>query len=229
MAASPHSVLVHFARPLATVALALAFLAPTAVVADSPGRGRSYSVDSPNRRFTMRMSSRTGIDVFENVAHKPTKTRWGLWAAAYAPSAFLANDGDHWAAWGWWPNGHEVSKFDAAIFFYKRKKLVAQYSTADLVSNPKALLRSVSHYQWRVPQLGGPAGRGRFIDVVTRESVVYRFEVSTGSCVSTRWAPPRSAEERRGGALLGPTRLDPGKGRPPRCPRKGTFERRRRR
>ena len=64
----------------------------------------------------------------------------------YAFRTFLSNDGRYLVRMGDWSFGSEPSKEDMAVAFYDGGKLLAEFSTSDLVKDKTKVLATVSHY-----------------------------------------------------------------------------------
>jgi len=107
-----------------------------------------------------------------------------LWTVSgwYAITVFLSDDGEHLVRMGNWAEGHELSKDDLAVAFYKKGMLLKQYSTADLVKDATAIRRTVSHYNWQACEEGMPRlTRDNRFSLKTIDGVLYTFDVTDGS------------------------------------------------
>jgi hypothetical protein len=110
----------------------------------------------------------------------------------YSFEVFLSYDGDYLVAMGPWSIGHEPSKEDLAVAFYRKGKLLRQYSTADLVKDKSKVSASVSHYMWLArdverfpdskedPEAELRVSWDNTFRLKTCDGIVYEFDMTTG-------------------------------------------------
>jgi hypothetical protein len=108
-----------------------------------------------------------------------------VWSVSgwYAHETHLTDDGECLVRLGNWHSGWDPSPHDLAIAFYERDKLMAQYSTSDLVMDTTRVRRSVSHYQWLTHVYGLAPGGSRF-SLTTVDGILYTFKACSGELVS---------------------------------------------
>lgn len=112
-----------------------------------------------------------------------------LWTVdwyALPDAVFLLADGHHCARLGPWPVQDQFDEL--AVGFYRDGSLLASYRVRDLVGDPAALPRSVSHYQWLQSQSFDPAAG--VLTLSTLEGQTYRFDLRTGQVVPEPAAAP---------------------------------------
>jgi hypothetical protein len=121
----------------------------------------------------------------------------------YEFSTELSDDGRHLVRVNGWPRGGGVSKENLAIAFYDRGKLLAQYSTADLIKDATRVFATVSHYEWLANTGCGAdfsasspylTADNLFI-LETVDGISYTFDITTGKITHTeiRYLPPKPA------------------------------------
>ncbi len=66
----------------------------------------------------------------------------------YSLEVYLSDDGRHLVRMGPWSRGDRPARNHLAVAFYKDGKPIKGYSTAQLVRNHGAVIKSVSHYRW---------------------------------------------------------------------------------
>lgn len=73
----------------------------------------------------------------------------------------------------------EPEEADLAVAFYDQGRLLKQYSTADLVQDKTAVVRTGSHYFWkaRAPVLDPQ----NVFHLQTIDGIVYEFDATTGT------------------------------------------------
>ena len=120
----------------------------------------------------------------------------------YAFRTFLSSDGRYLVRMGDWAVGSEPSKEDLAVAFYDRGKLLAQFSTADLVKDKTKVVASVSHYMWLAHEVAlfGPDRDKKVRQPVpeldydnnfhlkTCDGIEYTFDITTGKIRETKRA-----------------------------------------
>ena len=115
-----------------------------------------------------------------------------LWSVEgwYAYEVFLANDGEHLIRLGNWPQGQEPEQADLAVAFYRKDRLLASYSTADVILDPSKVMPRVSHYMYldERPEFDRRAMR---LELVSVDRVEWIFDVTTGAIVSRKQLPPK--------------------------------------
>jgi hypothetical protein len=183
-------------KTLAILSCALAMTA-SSLLADSPAPQVPYVAVAPR-----------GAAYFKMI---PREAKWGdgfgiayrlrrdgsdeeLWRTDgwYSFEVFLSYDGDYLVAMGPWSIGHEPSKEDLAVAFYRRGKLLRQYSTADLVKDKSKVRASVSHYMWlardierfpetkKDPESELSVSWDNTFRLKTCDGIVYEFDMTTG-------------------------------------------------
>jgi hypothetical protein len=117
------------------------------------------------------------------------ETDEALWSTSgwYAFKVLLSYDGRYLVRIGNWPRGRAPAAEHLAIAFYDQGKLLAAYSTKDLILAPERLLPSVGHYEFLAepPAFLEPAG-GYALRLVTADGVEYVFDVQTGAVTGRR-------------------------------------------
>jgi len=122
-----------------------------------------------------------------------------LWRTAgwYSFEVFISSDGNYLVAMGPWNTGSEPSTKDLAIAFYRKGKLLREYSTAELVKDKGRVKATVNHYMWLArdvrktdPNIAEPESDLRlFWDntfrLTTCEGIVYYFDATTGDIKNT--------------------------------------------
>lgn len=173
----------------------LAVLAATLVVpanADRPARPTRYMTVAPD-----------GLSLFIMV---PAAQRDGVQVAAHGVASRLTETGDLeplWSVEGWYAKTHLAAggellvregpwasaepDQELAIAFYDRGREIRRYVVADLLRDPKSIIRSVSHYQWQGREAGYPrlTGSGGFL-LTTVEGDLLTFDVHTGEIIDRR-------------------------------------------
>ena len=124
----------------------------------------------------------------------------------YAWTMYLSNDGRYLVRMGNWAHGSEPSPRNLAVAFYDNGKLLADYSTADLVKDKTKVRASVSHYVWLSYQVyrleDGPESRlleprpkldyaNKFY-LKTCDGISYTFDATTGKIIEEKKELPPS-------------------------------------
>lgn len=118
----------------------------------------------------------------------------------YAFQTFLSNDGHYLVRMGNWSGGQNPSREDLAVAFYDKGKLLAEYSTADLVKDHSKVSRSVSHYTWLAhdvqifrpnyenekPEPLPELGWDNKFHLKTCDGISYAFDATTGKIISAK-------------------------------------------
>jgi hypothetical protein len=187
----------------------LLLLIPGAVLADSPAEPTPQITTSRSKTFFFTMAPPKYKDVGETywkLIREPFGAAFELredgtfrelWTVKgwYAFEVFLSDDGRYLVRMGDWPTGERPSKDHLAVAFYDRGKLLAQYSTADLVKDPTKVLRSVSHYVWLhggVTSQGEPphySDANNTFHLKTIDGIEYTFDATTGKITRQKAAP----------------------------------------
>ncbi|MCZ6598718.1 MAG: hypothetical protein O7B99_13855 [Planctomycetota bacterium] len=156
------------------------------VAATQHGRAYFKMLPDPKGKYDRDKGSGT---VYEVKAVGPDEALWSV-EGWYAYDVFLANDGEHVIRMGNWPQGQEPEQADLAVAFYRKDRLLASYSTADVILDPSKVRPSVSHYMYRgeVPVLDRRAMQLRLVSV---DRVEWIFDVTTGKVVSQKQLPPK--------------------------------------
>lgn len=99
----------------------------------------------------------------------------------YSFQVFLTYDAKFMIAIGPWNTGDKPDKDDVALSFFQDGKLIQQFSTADLIDDPKAVSVSVSHYEWQDSKdQSFPRLRGKLFEVKTTEGRIISFGMDEG-------------------------------------------------
>ena len=121
---------------------------------------------------------------------------WRIEEGWYAFSTFLSDDARYLVRMGNWAVGQEPSARNLAVAFYDKGKLLAEYSTADLVRHKTKVARSVSHYTWLAHEVEGfrndatkPEPRpdldwANKFHLKTCDGISYVFDATTGKIVT---------------------------------------------
>ncbi|MBT8099920.1 MAG: hypothetical protein KJO82_09225, partial [Gammaproteobacteria bacterium] len=126
------------------------------VLADSPAPERRYMVTSPNEKYQFTMhptdssgSSTTGpygVAVETPPDSEPVNGTEVLWRVDgwYSFGTFISDDGRGLVRLGPWAS--KPLNEELAIAFYRDGEEVRRYFVAELIDDPDAVQRSVSHY-----------------------------------------------------------------------------------
>jgi len=175
--------------------LSLVFLlgAPTPASADSESMPSAYVVASKGGRFYLKMTPSgkrsyarpyAGKGVVYQVRPKGRdKLLWSM-RGWYAFQTFLSHDGNYVVRIGDWPRGRKPSSKHLAIAFYKRGKLLARYSTKQLIRDTSKVSASISHYFFKKSVRGFLPYSHRF-EITMVDGVTYQFDARTGKIMST--------------------------------------------
>ena len=168
--------------------------------ADSPARAAPYVVSSGAVYFTMvpienaaylpGLRHGDGIGTAYRLNADGSSTKLWLVKGWYAFETYISIDGHYLVRMGDWANGAEASSDDPAIYFYADGNLLKQYSTADLIKDPKNVIPTASHYFWRGYGSEKPSIRynGRF-NLTTTEDITYVFDIGTGDIIEEKASP----------------------------------------
>ncbi len=112
----------------------------------------------------------------------------------YANTVYLSADGRHLIRIGNWPEGFEPDSDDLAVAFYHEGELLREYSTADLINNPRNVRVNAGHYFWlardgKYPRL---SFSNHFM-LKTIENRVLEFDISTGDIIGSIASPQGTA------------------------------------
>lgn len=101
----------------------------------------------------------------------------------YAFQGFLSDDGRYLAHYGPWASDSKKMT-DVAVAFYDRGNLLKEHLVRDLIKEPDALERSVSHYMWRPAIQTEPNGfRNKIFHLVMVDKTAYDFDCLTGEII----------------------------------------------
>ena len=174
----------------ASACLADQMAIPEAYVAAGDG-GRYY--------FKMRPATDTrvggGGETYKVNADGSDTPVWSV-SGWYSYSVYLSYDGENLVRLGEWSFAARPTEDRLGVAFYKRDRLIKQYSIKELVRDPSRAPRTVSfyHYLGRVDGVGGDLGTFR---LTTCYGITYTFDIKTGAILSreARSAPkgPESA------------------------------------
>ncbi|PTX98633.1 hypothetical protein [Opitutus sp. ER46] len=128
----------------------------------------------------------------------------------YAAEVFLTNDGEFLVRLGGSPDHTTQGAAPLAVAFYRRGRLLKQYTVEDLVRDPKNVAALSSADGWRADRdRSGPVRAPapalhleREFHVTTIDGTFYRFDVTTGAIIEARpalppregWATPRDID-----------------------------------
>lgn len=185
------------------IALSLTLIAaivsnPT--IADSPAEPQAFVTTNPSCScyFTMipaqgiydeNTQARKAIPPFGQAFHLnedgSTSLMWEV-SGWYSFENYLSSDGRYLVRMGNWPQGKAVSKSHLALAFYDNGKELKQYSTADLLKNPKKIQRTVSHYFWKANDSNYPRieYKNNFL-LKTIDGYIHEFDMETGELIKS--------------------------------------------
>lgn len=159
------------------------------VLADSEGPPYSYVATTLTGRYYFKMIPENGYDrekgkgiCYEVKSDGTDKKIWKT-KGWYSFKVYLSNDGKYLIRMGNWSRGQELSDKDLAVAFYKEGKLLKEYSTKDLVKDPSAIVRTVSHYAWKgdLPVFNPYKN---IFQLTTIDNIKYIFNVLDGEIIS---------------------------------------------
>jgi hypothetical protein len=130
-------------------ALFAAFLLAQPAIADEEAANRVHVKSSANGRYYAKsIPDADRGSKGKTLVYAVTKDKDKLIATYkwYAQEFFLLDAGPTIVQMGPWARGHEASKDDLAIAFYKDGKLLRSYSTLDIAGTKDNVSSSVSHY-----------------------------------------------------------------------------------
>lgn len=97
----------------------------------------------------------------------------------YSYGVSITSDGKHLVRWGPWPLIGDYGEI--AIQFYENGNLLISYRVFDLVSEPRKLPRSISHYEWLAAAEFDEEKKELFLETENGEE--YLFDVTTGRVI----------------------------------------------
>lgn len=104
-----------------------------------------------------------------------------LWTVDwYAHQVYLSDDGVHLVRMGPWAS----SLNDLAVAFYTRGKLIKDYTIESLLSDPTAIMRTVSHFMWKNNVVFDAATHQLTIETLSKDKHI--FDITTGSLISSK-------------------------------------------
>ena len=118
----------------------------------------------------------------------------------YSSRAYLSIDGRYLVRLDLSPVGHEPSSEHPAVAFYDRGKLLARYSTADLVKDKSKVWATTSHYLWLANQNWFDPARDkkppepepelrdddRRFALKTADGIIYQFDLTSGKIIRAK-------------------------------------------
>lgn len=182
----------------------------TGVIADSPAKPTLKITASGSGAFIFKLhpgvNNAKGATIREpfGIAYevKENGDLQELWRVEgwYAFKTFLSNDGRYLVRMGDWAIGKAPSKHNLAVAFYDKGKLVAEYSTADLVKDKTKVFVSTSHYMWLAHEVASIRPNRtimgqqplpyldseNFFHLKTCDGISYKFDVRTGDFTGER-------------------------------------------
>ena len=169
-------------------------------LADSPAPPQPVFTASENGRYLFKMipeewpqengnitknANDFGV-AYKVAANGALKEIWNV-SGWFAFQVFLSDDGEHLVRMGPWNVGREPKKTDLAVAFYKRGKLLKEYSTADLVEDKAAVLTSVTHYRWlALTDTALMLDPDNIFHIRTIDNIQYDFDITTGDIKSKK-------------------------------------------
>jgi len=199
-------------RPCAYALALVIGLAYYQGLADSPAPPQPVFTVSDNGRYLFKMipeewpqesgSSTKNVNDFgvayKVVANGALKEIWNV-SGWFAFRVFLSDDGEHLVRMGPWNCGREPTKSDLAVAFYKRGKLLKEYSTADLVEDKSAVITSVTHYRWlALTDTALMLDPDNIFHIRTIDNIQYGFDITTGDIKSKK--KPNTSDTSTGSA-----------------------------
>jgi len=180
--------------------------------------------DSPIPPYTRATTSGGGTAVFvmvpklENGYFRPDQSSGTMylvgddgsltkqWSVSgwFSHDVFLTNDGAYLVRFGPWNLGAHPRKEDLALSFYKAGKLLRSYSTAEMVSDPKAVRVTTGHYEWR-------SDEAPYIDrnefwLTTIEGRFFVFDLESGAITTIREPAKEKTEPNHKAEPISPSR-----------------------
>jgi hypothetical protein len=182
------------------------------MLADVPAAPFAYVATSPSGKFYFEMVppqwengalKNNGFGVACRLLRDGSNKEMWRTDNWYSFEVFLSEDGNYLVRMEPSILGHEPSKDDLAIAFYKNGSLLKQYSTADLVKDKTKVVATVSYYRWQASdverekkiasganikdELAEP--RLLWMDntfrLKTCDDIVYVFDIATGNIKSS--------------------------------------------
>jgi hypothetical protein len=98
----------------------------------------------------------------------------------YSYRVYLSRDGNCLVRMGPWNRGQEPSKDDLAIAFYRKGKLLKEYSTEQLMRDKSKVQKSISHYRWIEYQHEPEIRSDGYFHLRTLDGMSYSFDIETG-------------------------------------------------
>lgn len=107
-----------------------------------------------------------------------------LWSGGKCERAnYISNDGEHVVKFGPWAKNVQ----QMAVSFCKRDKLIAEYIIDDLITDPKELVRSTSHFFWKSETKYDAETAILFLKTVDQNE--YWFDARTGKIIKHDYTP----------------------------------------
>jgi len=109
----------------------------------------------------------------------------------YSFGVYLTVDAEFLIVMGSWNEGDRPSKEDVALSFYRDGKLIREFSTAEVIDDPKKVSVSVSHYDWRDhSDARYPRVEGHLFEIKTTEGRVVAFGMDdSGITINKDYSP----------------------------------------
>ncbi len=123
-----------------------------------------------------------------------------LWTVDwFAFTVYVSSDGQHIARMGPWPSlkgKREPDVQELAVAFYENGELLKRYIISDLISKPKSLPSSVSHFEWKKDvSFDDTLER---LTIITTEENKYVFDIKSGEMVMEAMSTTDSTTENIG-------------------------------
>lgn len=143
-------------KTIINLTLSFLLVAP-ACYADSPAMPWPYVKTSGNGQYLIKMlpnqfekdlPPKPSMGIAYRLENNGDLTELWRLNDYYSFEVYLSRDGQYLVSMGPWSVGQEPEDKDLAVSFYSNGTLLKEYSTADLVKDKSAVIRSVSHYMW---------------------------------------------------------------------------------
>jgi hypothetical protein len=166
------------------------------VKADSIAAPYSYKKDVSNGKYVLVMLAKDNKEVFSSSNKKYTHSGlylndgsvtplWTMGWYEYEGMLFIAEDGEHAAGLGPWPNLSSSKQIDLnqlAVTFYNKESLMKEYYISDLIKYKFLLRKSVSHFEWR-EKTEFDISTGQ-LTILTKENNKFIFDINSGNKIS---------------------------------------------
>lgn len=120
-----------------------------------------------------------------------------LWKTSgwFTFGGFLSQDGRYFVRMGPWASDQE-NLTDLAVAFYDGGKPLKEYAVRDLIRDTKAVVKSVSHYDWTPAKQTTPNGiHGGLFTLTLIDRTVCHFDLATGRLFLKETDPEARSEQ----------------------------------